>query len=91
MAFAIVSALFLGFVAGVVLMGLVRSGAEVTELAAHAKLRLAAMAVLAIRPTNWDDDEDPEQARAWRNLETALRVSPVRRGSTGPHAPGADQ
>lgn len=35
----------------------------------------AAQAVQAIRPDNWDDGDDPEQAAAWRLLDAALAKS----------------
>lgn len=38
-------------------------------------LLLAARAVHAVRPTNWDDDEDPAQREAWAALEAALKPS----------------
>lgn len=42
--------------------------------ASHAVSALidAARATSAIRPTNWEDDEDPEQAAAWKALDQAL-------------------
>lgn len=41
-------------------------------LQALPKLLAAAHAVRAVRPVNWDDDEDAEQAAAWRALDAAL-------------------
>lgn len=35
----------------------------------------ALKAVLLIRPINWDDDSDPEQADAWRKAEAALAAA----------------
>lgn len=32
----------------------------------------AAIAVKSIRPDNWDDGDDPEQAAAWRQLDAAI-------------------
>lgn len=32
----------------------------------------ALIALIAIRPSNWDDGEDPEQEAAWRAAEAAL-------------------
>lgn len=32
----------------------------------------AAKAVRAVRPVNWDDDEDPEQLSAWLKLDAAI-------------------
>lgn len=34
----------------------------------------AARAVLAVRPENWNDGEDPEAQNAWRSLELALNT-----------------
>lgn len=36
------------------------------------ELMEAAAAVMAIRPANWDDDDDPEQVAAWRKLDEAI-------------------
>ena len=36
-------------------------------------LLLAARAVHAVRPSNWDDDEDPAQREAWAALEALLK------------------
>lgn len=33
----------------------------------------AGLAVLGIRPSNWDDADDPEQVAAWTSLEASLR------------------
>lgn len=37
------------------------------------QLRKALNAVSAVRPSNWRDDDDPEQAAAWSLLDTALQ------------------
>lgn len=47
-------------------------GAGATIVTANSLLAAARM-VLAVRPTNWDDDEDPDQVAAWSALEEALR------------------
>lgn len=39
----------------------------------HARLLTAARMVEAVRPSNWDDDEDPDQVAAWSALEESLR------------------
>ena len=36
-------------------------------------LLLAARAVMAVRPTNWDDADDPHAVAAWTALEAALK------------------
>ncbi len=41
--------------------------------AEHNRLERAAEAVAAIRPSNWDDGEDPEQQKAWTALDEALK------------------
>ena len=41
--------------------------------AEHNRLERAAEAVSAIRPSNWDDGEDPEQQKAWTALDEALK------------------
>lgn len=40
------------------------------------RLRGALETVSAIRPVDWDDDEDAEQAAAWKALDEALSNSP---------------
>jgi hypothetical protein len=42
-----------------------------------ASVLAAATAVHAVRPVNWDDEEDAEQAAAWRSLEAALAGAPA--------------
>ena len=37
----------------------------------------AMQAVSAIRPSNWDEDDDPDQVSAWRLLDEALGGEPV--------------
>ena len=39
------------------------------------RLLRAARMVFDVRPTNWADDEDPDQVAAWSALEEALRAS----------------
>jgi len=39
----------------------------------HDRLLTAARMVEAVRPSNWDDDEDPDQVAAWSALEESLR------------------
>lgn len=46
--------------------------ANARAIAAVPDLIGAAIAVKAIRPDNWDDGDDPEQAAAWRLLDAAL-------------------
>lgn len=41
-------------------------------VAAHVNLRAALEAVSAIRPTNWEDEEDADQVAAWRQLDAQL-------------------
>lgn len=53
----------------------------------HARLLTAARMVEAVRPSNWDDDEDPDQVAAWSALEESLR--PFAR-APGDCAPGMD-
>lgn len=53
----------------------------------HDRLLTAARMVEAVRPSNWDDDEDPDQVVAWSALEESLR--PFARES-GDCAPGMD-
>jgi hypothetical protein len=36
------------------------------------KLRAALVALLKVRPTNWDDDDDPDQVAAWKLAEAAV-------------------
>ncbi|WGM45270.1 hypothetical protein KOAAANKH_00131 [Brevundimonas sp. NIBR10] len=31
--------------------------------------------LIAIRPANWDDDEDPDQVAAWRAADTAIALA----------------
>lgn len=35
----------------------------------------ALLTVKSIRPENWDDDDDPEQADTWRQLDAAVATS----------------
>lgn len=42
------------------------------ETGATNPVRAAAVKVLAVRPANWDDPEDPESVEAWSALEAAL-------------------
>jgi hypothetical protein len=35
----------------------------------------ALRAVRKIRPLNWDDDNDPEQAAAWTKVEKVLKAA----------------
>lgn len=44
-------------------------------MAAAPRMRAALMAVDAIKPTNWDDDEDPAQAAAWREVSAAIEAA----------------
>lgn len=44
-----------------------------TILTRQNQLRAAAKAVSAIRPTNWNDGEDPKQQQAWTALDEALK------------------
>ncbi|HWW12391.1 MAG TPA: hypothetical protein VN018_07735 [Brevundimonas sp.] len=44
-------------------------------ISSHVRLIAAARMVFDIRPTNWADDEDPDQVAAWSALEEALRAS----------------
>lgn len=37
-----------------------------------AKLEAALRALISVRPSNWDDDEDPDQAAAWRAADQAV-------------------
>jgi hypothetical protein len=47
------------------------------RLLARARTAEAALRALnAVRPSNWDDDEDPEQTAAWLALDAALRRTP---------------
>ncbi|PZU62344.1 MAG: hypothetical protein DI552_00300 [Brevundimonas sp.] len=41
--------------------------------AEHNRLELAAEAVSAIRPSNWNDGEDPDKQKAWTALDEALK------------------
>ena len=45
-----------------------------TGITSADRLLTAAQMVMAVRPTNWDDDEDPDQVAAWSALEEALRA-----------------
>lgn len=36
------------------------------------QLRAAVRALIKVRPSNWDDDEDPEQVAAWKLAQEAL-------------------
>ena len=74
MIIAICIAFFVGFVGGFFLMSLANIGKDIAETDTQAKLRAAAWGVQAIRPSNWDDNEDPEQAAAWHALESPLRA-----------------
>jgi hypothetical protein len=44
-------------------------------IASADRLLTAAQMVMAVRPANWDDDEDPDQVAAWSALEEALRAN----------------
>lgn len=44
-------------------------------MAAAPRMRAALLAVDAVKPGNWDDDEDPAQVTAWREVAVALAVS----------------
>lgn len=46
---------------------------ETNQAASAARLLTAAQMVMAVRPANWNDDEDPDQVAAWSALEEALR------------------
>jgi hypothetical protein len=41
-------------------------------IAAAPELLAALKAAQAIRPGNWDDDDDPDQAAAWRAVDAAI-------------------
>lgn len=45
-----------------------------TGIASADRLLTAAQMVMAVRPTNWDDDDDPDQVAAWSALEEPLRA-----------------
>jgi hypothetical protein len=47
---------------------------QVIRLDGGSRLLLAAQMVLDVRPTNWADDEDPDQVAAWSALEEAVRA-----------------
>ena len=36
------------------------------------RLRAALTGILAVRPYNWDDDDDPEMVAAWQAVDAAL-------------------
>lgn len=38
-------------------------------------LLAALRGVIAIRPANWDDEEDPEQANAWKTADAAVAMA----------------
>lgn len=42
--------------------------------AAH-EMQHALRGLIAIRPENWNDDEDPDQAAAWKAAEAAVALS----------------
>ncbi len=45
---------------------------EEVRLAAPAMLE-ALKQVWLVRPINWDDDDDPDQAAAWRAVESSIK------------------
>jgi hypothetical protein len=44
-------------------------------VSSHVRLIAAARMVYDVRPSNWDDDDDPDAVAAWSALEEALRAS----------------
>lgn len=46
---------------------------HLTQTAAASALLLAARAVMAVRPSNWDDADDLQALSAWTALEAALK------------------
>lgn len=56
----------------------------------HARLLTAARMVVAVRPSNWDDDEDPDQVAAWSALEESLRPFARESGDCAPDMDGWD-
>jgi hypothetical protein len=54
-----------------------RNAANAKLTAASPSMAEALMAVLKVRPTNWDDGEDPEQSAAWRMAAEALALAGV--------------